>query len=688
MTVHLSSRCLDILNLLVASEQPLAAADIGNQLNISARMVRSSLAPAGEWLQNKNVSLRRVPGRGLYLVGPDASKRHLAEAIRVYDQPLLCLSTSERLHVALLMLCFSEYPVQVKELQQALNLSRTTSFSVLDVADRWLRGHKLQLIRRPNYGCMVIGEERAWRAAAIDLIRESAGDARLLALLQGVKTIVFVSSQAPTGFERALSTIWMKLNIALIKQLISPLEREFVGNLSDQAYIEIGFYLAVTVYRIGIGRQLNRPPDASKSTRIASRASEAGEIVARLHQRSGIQLPGTEVDWLALKIAEASPLPTPPTASREKPDAGIDPTIRKIVDRILIQASRSLHPSLRADVELIHNLAQHLESYLDPQPAQRGQPLGAPLLREVKTQFPYIYSVAHESSTFLSEQLGIELDEGEIGNLAVCLIAAMERLRQSDQPKKRVLVVCSEGTVTAWLLVSRLRVEFPDVEVAEVISSLELERRKYLDGIDVIVSTIPLKIKNIPHRQVGPLLGVDDCRKLKVLLQQTGSAPFTHPSLRSGTVHLADLLTTHTIDLGVEARDWREAVQKAGSRLLEAGIVERRFLRAMEEIILEYGPYMVIWPGAVLLHAPTDGVRQLGMELMTFKQPVCFGHAENDPVQIAIVLAARDNQSHITALHELNRLMQDPEARTTIASTTHRSAVLHLIAQSATSPEM
>ena len=687
MAVRLSSRCLDVLSLLVAAERPIAAVDIGNQLQISARMVRSSLAPAGQWLQDKNVSLQQVPGRGLYLLGPAVYKRRLAEMIVAYDHPLLCLSPSERLHIALLILCFAENPIQVKQLQQALNLSRATAFIVLGEAERWLHDHKLQLVRRPNYGCMIIGDERNWRVAAIDLIQESAGDARLLALLQGVKTVVNIASRSQAGLEETLSAAWQKLDIPLIKQLMSPLEREFAGTLSDQAYIEVCIYLAVTVYRVRMGKTLNTHPDPSRVARLASRRSEAKSIAARLRQRSGIVLSAVEIDWLALRIAEASPLAPSPEPSHGGQDSALDPTILKLVDRILVQASLSLHPSLSKDQELIRNLAIQLERYLDTQLASRGQPLRRPLLDEVKMQFPYVYSVARQSSAFLTEQLGIDLDEGEIGNIAACLIAAMERLRQSDQPKKRVLVVCSEGAVTAWLLVSRLRAEFPDVEVVEVISALELESRKYLDGIDVIVSTIPLKIKNIPHRQVNPLLGLEDCRRLKELLHQKAEVSANMPAV-SGTVQLSDLLTSQTIDLGVDATDWRDAVQKAARRLLEAGTVERRFVRSMEEIILEYGPYMVIWPGAVLLHAPPDGVRQLGMELITLRKPVHFWHPENDPVQIAIVLAARDNVSHITALQQLNRLMQDPDARSAIAGTAHRSAVLHWIAQYSNSLNM
>jgi lichenan operon transcriptional antiterminator len=103
-------------------------------------------------------------------------------------------------------------------------------------------------------------------------------------------------------------------------------------------------------------------------------------------------------------------------------------------------------------------LTVNFEPILDSQP--RGQISKNPLLREVKSQYPYIYSVAKQSSVILAERLGRELNEVEIGDIAICLIAAMERLRMLGRLTNKVLVVCSVGVATAWLLVSRLWAEF------------------------------------------------------------------------------------------------------------------------------------------------------------------------------------------------------------------------------------
>ena len=57
----------------------------------------------------------------------------------------------------LLTLCFAIKPVQIKQLQHTLNLSRTTIIKIINTAENWLSDHQLKLIRRPNYGYEING---------------------------------------------------------------------------------------------------------------------------------------------------------------------------------------------------------------------------------------------------------------------------------------------------------------------------------------------------------------------------------------------------------------------------------------------------------------------------------------------------------------------------------------------------
>jgi mannitol/fructose-specific phosphotransferase system IIA component (Ntr-type) len=126
---------------------------------------------------------------------------------------------------------------------------------------------------------------------------------------------------------------------------------------------------------------------------------------------------------------------------------------------------------------------------------------------------------------------------------------------------------------------------------------------------------------------------------------------------------LRSLITEENIQLAFEANHWREVVEKAGELLLNSENIEPRYIEAMKELITQEGPYMVVAPGIVLLHArPEDGALSECMSLVTVAKPIHFGHPENDPVDIAIAFAAQKNQHHIKMLSEIARLLQD-EAR-------------------------
>jgi mannitol/fructose-specific phosphotransferase system IIA component (Ntr-type) len=81
----------------------------------------------------------------------------------------------------------------------------------------------------------------------------------------------------------------------------------------------------------------------------------------------------------------------------------------------------------------------------------------------------------------------------------------------------------------------------------------------------------------------------------------------------------------------------------------------------MINVIREIGPYVVIAPGIALLHArPEDGVIKTCFGITTLKDPVAFGHSQNDPVDLVLVLGAVDKTSHIQALQQIATFLGYP----------------------------
>lgn len=120
-------------------------------------------------------------------------------------------------------------------------------------------------------------------------------------------------------------------------------------------------------------------------------------------------------------------------------------------------------------------------------------------------------------------------------------------------------------------------------------------------------------------------------------------------------VSLKEALNAQTVKAKVAATSWEQAVEAAGMVLVQANLVEPRYIDAMKKTLRELGPYCVIAPGIAMPHArPEDGVIQTGFSLVTLVKPVTFGNAENDPVDILLAFSASDKERHITALKEIS----------------------------------
>lgn len=125
---------------------------------------------------------------------------------------------------------------------------------------------------------------------------------------------------------------------------------------------------------------------------------------------------------------------------------------------------------------------------------------------------------------------------------------------------------------------------------------------------------------------------------------------------------IEQVLVPEVIDLDVEAKDWKDAIRVAGSLLLGVGAVQPRYLEAMIGMVEAMGPYIVLAPGIAIPHArPEDGANRVCLGLARLKNPVSFGHRDNDPVDLIFAFAGTDTKSHVQLLAELAAVLGDPK---------------------------
>ncbi|MEB2282667.1 PTS sugar transporter subunit IIA [Lysinibacillus xylanilyticus] len=143
---------------------------------------------------------------------------------------------------------------------------------------------------------------------------------------------------------------------------------------------------------------------------------------------------------------------------------------------------------------------------------------------------------------------------------------------------------------------------------------------------------------------------------------------------------LIELLTKDTIQLANFVNTWQEAIHLAASPLLKQHKIEERYIESMIHSIEKHGPYVVITPKVAIPHARhTEGVNELAMSVLSLQKPVLFGPEK--PVFLIIVLAATDHVSHLQALIDITKILQEPNQIDSIIACQHKDDIIKEIQQ-------
>lgn len=132
---------------------------------------------------------------------------------------------------------------------------------------------------------------------------------------------------------------------------------------------------------------------------------------------------------------------------------------------------------------------------------------------------------------------------------------------------------------------------------------------------------------------------------------------------------LNTLLASEAVDLNARATDWRDAISRAGKLLETSGAITADYTAAMISSVEENGPYIVVAPGFAFAHArPSAAVKRTAISWVRLQEPVEFGHDSNDPVNLVVALAAKDDRAHTQSMKDLAKLLGNKDARARLDS--------------------
>jgi transcriptional antiterminator len=497
----LDSRQMRIAKLLVEQTGTTRLEQLASSLRLTDRVVRYNLPSVEAYLAGHGLQVVKRRGVGIWIDGDPAKRSRVVDDLATAAGPAVLDADDRQARVILALLQAAPDAVRSEDLESGLGVSRPTIRRDVRVAETWLEQHRLHLRRLPGVGLSVRGSEVEVRAALLALILERVP----------ANVIESLSREAgEAGGRRAaagLEAYVGSLDLPAFRRILAGELRS--QDEQDPTMLTATLSLAIVVSRVRANRHARLVRGRLRSLLDHPVAESADRIAAAVTSRTGIALGPAEAASMTESLLGFVEL-------TNIDDAAAEVELIHTVDRLVAAAADRLHPSLGDDELLRGNLVEHFRRLQVR--LRYGLPISNPLQHDVQKRYPDVYREAQRLVGEVRRFSGAAIPAEEVGFLTMYLAGSLERHRLMT--KVRVTVVCPAGMATAWILVSRLLAEFPQVEVGKVISKAAFEDEIVDDATEVVISTVTLDgyAGQAPLVVVSPLLSDRDVRRLSRLV--------------------------------------------------------------------------------------------------------------------------------------------------------------------------
>lgn len=618
------------------SAAPVTAERVAKMLGVSVRTVRYDLHALAEELRGEGLCIRTQARRGIWL-----------ERAQVQESApgMLSLDRKERRDRIILAL-LAGTPCAIDTIAAQLGISRNTLISDLKYVRDTLEQRGLRYVSKRGAGIAAEGGEQEIRDMLIHIFAKEEHDFRRF---DGGSALPEDAEETPFRCYAA------GLPMAKIADFFLALLRRRGALGNDMSINRMLCALAVQLRRLREGHRIRE----ERAVDFLSNEGEtterlAAEIAHGMAEHAADFLRPAEVQHIVKELLHSRIY----TSRADRPHG--QESALALAREFVEYAQVWLDDTYADDEELLRNLAVHLRPALER--AHVGIVLTNPLLGRIRAQYRTVFLIAARAAEQLGARMNLRFSEDEIGYLTLYLGAAIERKKMRRTRKLPVVLICGNGVGTATLLASTIRNRLPNLHIVKILSFYDM-KPKDLEGIDVVISTVPIELADKAVLRISPILTDAEIEVIEGQLQYLYDSRFITGESVSETrgQGLSELLTEEMIALGAEASDWADAVQQAGRLLHAAGAVEECYIARMTESVRELGAYIIVCPGVAMPHArASDGVLRLAVSFVQLAHPVAFeGNAGT--ADLFFAFATPNEKAHLSLLLDLWTVFSDEE---------------------------
>lgn len=458
-----------IISYLNSSESYSTSSEIAQYLGVSERSIKRYIKDINLSLEQYGAKIDSVKGLG-YKLNILYSKE-----FKKYLQSINLDSKDESIRsVDMIRSILIHSPISLDSLCEVLFLSRSTLQNEIGQVREMFEVYDIKLMYKPYKGLYIEGEEEDIRKCCVKYFFKDDNDSELCENLD-------------------------LINNNFITYLQKYIEKSFLDNNIFKNYYEIIYlskFIAVCFFRSLNGNKIKLPVVGNYKD-ITSTFND--EFIKEIYENYDLAIDEDEILYANI-IAKAD----------KKLILNINPKeeyIRLIIMKVLIDIDIKYKVFLSEDIELIKYLTNHILNSYHRYYLKFN--VDNTILNQVKMNYPQSLNYALELAKCIEDIFKVEINENELGYIAIHFATAIERLNQKTS--YRAIIICNTGMGTSELLKTKLRRYFPDIEV---IGCYQLNFINFdsFEEIDFIISTTSTKgyINNNSIIRVSPMMTNED----------------------------------------------------------------------------------------------------------------------------------------------------------------------------------
>ena len=530
--MEFTPRMKQILQVMLEENTPVPVKKLADKIGVSKRTVQRELGFMEQSVKGYQVHFLSKTGVGVWLEGEEADKEKLRQALGQEDDYDVSNREDRRKRLTLELLKEKD----LKKLfyySSRFGVSEATISSDLQDVEEWLKKYELYVVRKPGSGISVEGSEENYRRAIRAFISENI-DTRIV-------RDSYEDTDRMTKYYEALkkSNIGQVLNEDIVRRVmdcIMGVDNPRIHSLTENSYVGLVIHISIAVNRI----LKNEVIEADNRWKVVEDEDYrlARAIVRELEEEFEIQIPPVELSYICLHIMGAKH----EKIRWDSPDGGEieNREIQQLVNMMIDVFDSEKAFLLKQDDEFIQGLLAHLQPTLIR--IVRGMQIRNPVLEDIKTNYPDIFSRCQNVAKVLEQATGKKVPEEETGFLTVHFGAAMVRLegRNEQLRKVHVGVVCSSGIGISRLMAAKLENVFR--ERIQITTYGKNDVTSYVDGkTDFFISSISMEHTESPAIFVNPLLSESDMEEIRRMIYQYERIPEKHKEVNEFTAQLEEI---------------------------------------------------------------------------------------------------------------------------------------------------